>query len=111
MNHEVERSLNVLIDKNLATNVLAPWSTDRSQSTVHCHEEERARWKQKLRAGEWGRRPDSLSKRLRNRLLSIMHSVIDEGRIVLPGLRPRAIPSTRLEHALFDILKEVARDG
>jgi signal transduction histidine kinase len=37
-----------------------------------------------------------------------MHGVIDKGRIVLQELRPPAIPSTRLEHALSELLDEIA---
>lgn len=111
MNHDVERSSNVLIDETPPANVSARWAAGRSQRTVHCHEEERVHWRQKLRADEWCRRANSLNKRSLSRLSSIMHCVIDEGRIVLQGLRPTAIPSTRLEHAFFEILEEIARDA
>jgi signal transduction histidine kinase len=60
---------------------------------------------------DWNKRPDSLSKRSFSRLLSILRGFIDDGRIVLQGLRPPAIPSTRLEHAFFEILEELARDA
>lgn len=111
MNHDVERSSNVLIDETQSANVSAQWDTGGSQRTVYCHEQERVHWRQMLRANEWRKRPNSLSKRSLSRLLSIMHGVIDEGRIVLQGLRPPAIPSTRLEHAFFEILEEIARDA
>jgi len=108
MNRDAERSSNVLIDETPSANVSARWATGRSQRTVDCHEEERVHWRQKLRADEWRRRPNSPSKRSVSRLSSIMHGVIDEGRIVLQGLRPPAIPSTRLEHALSELLDEIA---
>lgn len=108
MNHDVERSSNDLIDETPSANVLARWATVRTQRTVDC-EEERAHSRQKHRVDEWPKRPNSLSKRLLRRLLSIMHCVIDEGWIVRSGLRLPAIPSTRLEHAFFEILEETAR--
>lgn len=111
MNQNVERSSNVLIDEPPSANVSAPWATGRSQRTALCDKEDRVHWRQKLSADDWRKRPNTLSERLISRLLSIMHGVFDEGRIVLQGLRPPAIPSTRLEHAFFEIFEEIARDA
>lgn len=109
MNHDVERSSNVLIDETPSPNVLGRWATGRTQ-TAHCDQEERVQWSQKRRVDEWRKRPNSLSKRLLGGLLNIMHGVTDEGRILVQWLRPPSIPTTRLEHAFFEILEEIARD-
>ena len=111
MNHDVDRSSNVLNDDTPSAVVLARSATDRTQRTVHRDEEERVQWKQKRRVDESRKRPSSLSRRLLDGFLNIMHGVIDEGWIVLPGLKLPAIPSTRLEHAFFEIFGEIARDA
>jgi signal transduction histidine kinase len=107
MNHDVERSSNVLTDETPAANVSVWQAAGRSQRNVRRHEDERNQWRQ-LRAGEWHRGANSLGKRSTNRLLSILHSVIDEGRIVLQGLWPSTTPSTRLEQDLSKLLGEFA---
>lgn len=111
MNYDVERSSNAVTDKTPSADVLAWPATGRTQSTVHCDKEERIDGRQKRRVGEWSKKPNSLSKRMLNGILSILHGVIDEGRIVVQGLRPPSIPSTRLEHAFFEILEEIACDA
>lgn len=110
MNHNVERSSNAVIDETPSANVLAWPATGRTQSAVDC-DKERTHGRQKRRLDEWREKSSSLSKRLLNSLLSSLHGVIDEGRTVVQGLRLPSIPSTRLEHAFFEILEEIACDA
>jgi signal transduction histidine kinase len=111
MNYDVERSSNVLIDETPSANVLAGSASGRTQRAFHRDKEERVHSRQKRRADEWRKNSNSLTKRLLGGLLSIMHGVTDEGRIIVQGLRPPSIPFTRLEHAFFEILEEIARDA
>ena len=112
MNHDdVERSSDVLIDETHSATASARWAADRAQKTVHFDEEQGVHGGRKLHMDALGKRPNSLSWRLLSRLLSTMHGVIDESRIVLQGLKPPATPSTRLEYAFFEILEEIARDA
>src|ERR1700739_1472142 len=111
MNRNVERSSNVLMDKTPSAGILARWGIGRTQRNSQLHEEGRAHSSQKLRVVEWRKRSNSLSKRCLSPLLNTMCGVIDEGRMILQGIRSPATPSTRLEHAFFEILDEVARDA
>lgn len=111
MNHDVERSSNVLNDQTSSANVSARCAGGRTQSTIYGDEEEQLHGGQKLHVDGGGRGLNSLTERLLSGLWRVTHGVIEEGRIVLHGLQPSSIPSTRLEHAFFEILEEIARDA
>lgn len=89
MNHDAERSSNVLIHN--ASSAGIPRLRTSDPRRVH--------------------RSDSLRKRLLSGLLSVTHSLIERGTSIVEGLRPRPIQPTRLEHAFFEILEEIARDA
>lgn len=106
MNHDAQRSSNVLIDETPSASRWVHWASGRSQRTFRLREEEQVRSKT-LRAEERRRRPDSLSKGSLSPVWNIVHRVIDEVRIVLQGLRSPFVPSTVLERALSDFLSEI----
>ena len=93
MNHDAERSSNVLIDDTPSAGLLKLCASGTSR--VH----------------EWRTRPDSPTRRLLRGLLRTIHGAFDEGRNVLEKLSPSSVPSTRLEHAFVEILDEIARDA
>src|SRR5580692_9036686 len=109
MNRDVERSSNAMIDVALSAGGWIRQVPGRSQRLFFGPEEE----EQVHREPEVRRRrlAHTLSKRSIRRVLNMMHWIIDEGCIVLQGLRPPLIPSTRLEYALSQLLNEIAPAG
>lgn len=107
MNHDVQRSSNVLIDETPSAGRWVQWAIGRSQRAFRLREEEQVHSKTELRAEERRRRSDSLSKRSLSPAWNIIHRVIDEVRIVLQGLRSPFVPSTMLERALSEFMGEI----
>ncbi len=111
MNHDAERSSNVVMEQTLSAEGFARWTSSRTRRAVDRDDEERILRVQKGRVDERRKRPDSPGKRFLGRLSRITHRVIDEGRIVLQTLMPSPGSPTSLERAFLEVFEEIAHNA
>ncbi len=109
MNRDGKRSSNAVIDETRPARTSIPRVTGGPKRVFLHHEQEQHHRKKELDAEKWHRGPaDSLSKHSLSRVLTQMQRVMDQGRHVLQGFRSPSRPPTELEHALSELLDEIA---